>query len=87
MAEDIRLILFGPTLIVCAVQACFGIAAEFAHDQRLLIVDAPLGLVGGLGMTFIPADILIRSDYIQRVTKWIVDYLGVASARAPARRR
>src|ERR1700679_4007451 len=65
MAVDICLILFGPSLVIAAVQASFGIAAKLAYDERLVVADIPLRNIGSLRMRLIPADIFVDADDVE----------------------
>ena len=68
------------------MQAGLGVAAKFAHNQRFLIVDAPLSHVCGLRALLVPAYIFVRANYIQSLAQRIVHDLGV-SFRAHQQRR
>ena len=65
------------------MQASLGATAKLAHDQRFLIVHAPLGCIGALRGLFVPTDIFVGANYIERLAQRIVDYLGMAFC-APA---
>ena len=86
MAVYIGLILLSPALVLASVQSGLGAAAKLAHDQGFLVLYAPLGCIRALRMPFIPADVFIEADYVQRLAQRIVDDLGVSLAAHQQRR-
>ena len=77
MPEDARLILLGPPLCVCPMQACLCVATKLTDDERLLIRDVPDRGVRVLRLLLIPADVLVHADNIERFTQGIVDIFVV----------
>src|SRR5580658_8968243 len=78
MAVDVGLVLFSPALVVASVESGLGSASKLADNERLLILDAPLSRVRGIGMSLVPPDILVESDYIQCLAERIVDDFGIS---------
>src|SRR5437764_6888909 len=65
MFVNVLLIFLSPSLRCRAMKSLLGIAAEFAHDHRLVVGRGPSGDVQIGGYSFIPSDIFIHSKDIQ----------------------
>ena len=85
MFVNIGLKFFCPPGGDITMQAGLCAAAKFAHDERLLIANVPLGVISVGGRMFVPANVLIGSQHVQDITKWVVDNFGVALGAAPAK--
>ena len=86
VAVDTGLILLGPALVFSAMQTGLGVAAKLAHNQWLLVGDAPLGRIRVLRALLIPADVFIEADHVQRLAQRIVNDLGVSLSAHQQRR-
>jgi len=91
MLIDIGLLFLGPALGYGAVVADFGFGPKLAHDERLLR-EGPMDAVGVFRSASVPADVLIETHDIERVSERVVQNslipgsaIGIESRRDEAR--